>query len=404
MIPHQISDAGKRNLPRGNFSDLYPHWVGTRELLLHGRDPYSPEVTREIQEGYYGRSLDPARTDEPKDQQGFAYPVYVAFYLAPTIHFRFEVVRRAAFWFFLALTLATIPVWLRVLRWPLPLPAHVSLMVFTVGNVTAVMGLMLQQLTLVVAALVAVALAFLVSGYPVAAGILLALATIKPQLLWLLLLWLMVWTLADWRRRYRWAASFVFTMVVLAVASEFFLPHWIFRFFEAMRRYLHYTDAVSVLERMLPVPLGLISEVAVAGATAYVGWKNRQFAEGTPEFAAMAALVLAVTIIVIPSYAMYNQIMLLPAVLLLLRDRKAIWRRNRPNRVLVVAVAIVLWWPWVSSSALAGLSFVLPRGTVESAWAVPLWTVLLLPVVVAALVLIASYQGSFTTSARAGSS
>ena len=52
MIPYQTIDAAAHDRPRGNLSDLYPRWVGTRELLLHGRDPYGPVVTAEIQAGY----------------------------------------------------------------------------------------------------------------------------------------------------------------------------------------------------------------------------------------------------------------------------------------------------------------------------------------------------------------
>src|SRR6185503_7567647 len=84
LIPYQQMEARSHERPRGNLSDLYPRWLGSRELLLHHRDPYSPEVTREIQAGYYGRELDPGRMDdprfnEPKDQQGFAYPLHVIF-------------------------------------------------------------------------------------------------------------------------------------------------------------------------------------------------------------------------------------------------------------------------------------------------------------------------------------
>ena len=90
LVPYQKADAEAHGRPRGNLSDLYPRWLGTRELLLHHRDPYSAEVTREIQIGYYGRPLNPdrvneSRADEPRDQQGFAYPLHVVFLLAPTI-------------------------------------------------------------------------------------------------------------------------------------------------------------------------------------------------------------------------------------------------------------------------------------------------------------------------------
>src|SRR5439155_6512425 len=83
LIPYQVADAAAHGRPRGVLSDLYPRWVGTRELLFHGKDPYSSEVTRQIQTGYYGRPLDPSRPDDPRDEQRFAYPVYVVFYLAP---------------------------------------------------------------------------------------------------------------------------------------------------------------------------------------------------------------------------------------------------------------------------------------------------------------------------------
>src|SRR6059058_5787983 len=55
LIPYQRADAAAHGRPRGNLSDLYPRWLGAREFLLHHRNPYSPEVTREIETGYYGR-------------------------------------------------------------------------------------------------------------------------------------------------------------------------------------------------------------------------------------------------------------------------------------------------------------------------------------------------------------
>src|SRR6202049_4768667 len=116
LVPYQRADAELHGRPRGNLSDLYPRWLGARELLLRHRDPYSAEVTREIQSGYYGRPLDPSRVDDPKDQQGFAYPVYVVFLLAPTIGLPFPVVQSGLRWLLLILTLASVPLWLRVLR------------------------------------------------------------------------------------------------------------------------------------------------------------------------------------------------------------------------------------------------------------------------------------------------
>src|SRR6202140_5256086 len=93
LVKYQLADAAAHDRPRGNLSDLYPRWLGARELLLHHRNPYGDDITLEIQKGYYGRALDPTRPNDPRDQQGFAYPVYVVFLLAPLIGFPFHSVQ-----------------------------------------------------------------------------------------------------------------------------------------------------------------------------------------------------------------------------------------------------------------------------------------------------------------------
>ena len=127
LVGFQVADAAARERPRGNLSDLYPRWLGARELLLHHRNPYGDDITIEIQKGYYGRALDPARPNDPKDQQGFAYPVYVVFLLAPFVGFPFHTVQFVFYSALIALTAASVWMWLRVLRWRLPAARHCQL-------------------------------------------------------------------------------------------------------------------------------------------------------------------------------------------------------------------------------------------------------------------------------------
>ncbi len=392
LVRYQIAYAAAHDRPRGNLSDLYPRWLGARELLLRGRDPYSPEVTREIQEGYYGHPLDPARPADPKDQQRFAYPVYVVFCFAPMIRQSFAVVRTEAFWILTVLVIGTVLLWLRVLRWPLPGWGQLAIVLLTLGSLPVVQGLKLQQMTLFVAALVAIAVWLLSTDRQIAAGVVLAVSTIKPQLVCFLLLWLMLWTLADWRRRFRWLISFLATLAAMFAASEHFLPGWLPRFWQAVRDYPTYTDAVSILGKLMP-PLGAtLLQLLVAAATAYLCWKHRRYGADTPTFAVTVLLVLAITIILIPSYALYNQVLLIPALLWLAQERTALWSEGLIRRGLLLLVGVLLAWPWVTCIVLAGLSFLLPAATIESAWAIPFWTALLLPVSVAGLALIAHFS------------
>jgi hypothetical protein len=391
-IPHQEVDAAAHDRPRGNLSDLYPRWLGARELLLNGRDPYSAEVAREIQTGYYGRPLDPSRVNDPRDQQGFAYPVYVVFYLAPTIRLPFAIVQKGFFCLLLILTSASTVLWLRVLRWSTPLSAQISLLVLTLGSLGVMQGLELQQMSLLIAGLLAIAIKLLVSNYAVAAGVLLALATVKPQLVFLVLLWLAIWTLADWRRRHRLAISFLVTMAILLAASEWYLPHWIPRFWQAVREYRSYTGAMSVVEQMIGRPWSWALEAPAFAAVLGACWRERRQEATADSFAFTLSLVLATTILLVPTSSPYNQVLLIPALLLLMKKRRTIWQRGFATRVLYTTTAALIIWPWFSSTVLATLSFVLPQEVVERGWAIPFWTVTQIPLGVACLMLVHYYQ------------
>ena len=392
LIPYQIRDSAAHDIPRGNLSDLYTRWLGARELLLHGRDPYSPELTREIQVGFYGRPLPPEGPGGRNYQQGFYYPVYVAFLLAPTIDLPFGMVRKGFFWALLGLTVVTIPLWLRVLRWPLPLWGQAALVLFTIGSVPVMLGLKLEQMTLLVIPLLAAAMVLLVLDHQVPAGILLALATIKPQLVWLVLLWLTIWTLADWRRRYRWAASFVCSMAILCAASEWYLPHWILRFWQAVREYHSYTGEMSAMDMLIGVPWSRALELVASALMMALCWRERRQPANSEAFVFTLSLVLAITMLVVPSYGPYNQVLLIPALLVLVRQRRMMWRRSAASRFLLVVTASLLFWPWIASTVLAGLSYILPKEAVERAWAVPFWTALLIPPGVAAMMLVLARQ------------
>ena len=222
----QIADAAAHSRPRGNLSDLYPRWLGARELLRHGRNPYSAEITREIQQGYYGRALDSARTDDPRDQQGFAYPVYVVFLLAPTVGMPFDAVQVGFRWLLIALAGASVWLWLRVLRWEASCKITLIFIVLMLGWLPVVQGIKLQQLSLLVAGLLAACGACLAGGWLFCAGGLLALATIKPQLVWPLVLWLLLWAGSEWRSRRRFVLGFGLVMLLLLGGAQLVLPGW----------------------------------------------------------------------------------------------------------------------------------------------------------------------------------
>jgi hypothetical protein len=405
LVPYQVADAAAQGRPRGGYlSDLYPRWLGARELLLRGRDPYSAEVTREIQAGYYGRALDPDRSGWQNYQQGFFYPVYVAFYLAPTIHLPFGMVQKGFFWMLLGLAIMTTPLWLRVLRWRASLWVQAIFVILTIGSVPFMEGLKLQQITLFVVPLLAVAMALLAVDWQIPAGVLLALTTIKPQLVWLVLLWLTMWTAADWRRRYRWATAFVISMVILCAASEWYLPHWIVRFWQALHEYHSYTGERPLMDELIGVLAGRAFELVALAVMAAVCWRERRHPANTGAFAFTLSLVLATTVLVVPSHGLYNQMLLVPALMIMLKERRMIWQRSVVNRVLSVITIALISWPWLWCFGLSVFSFILPPETVERGWAIPFWTAPQIPVGVAAAMLVYAGQRTFAASGEATTS
>jgi Glycosyltransferase family 87 len=391
LVPYQKADAAVHGRPRGNLSDLYPRWLGARELLLHHRDPYSPDVTREIQSGYYGRPLDPQRMDdprfnEPKDQQGFAYPLHVIFLLAPTIDLPFPVVQTGFRWLLVILTLVSVLLWLRALRWRPSIASTAILILLTFGSYAVVQGIKLQQLTLVVSALLAGCAAALVAGIFSLAGFLLALATIKPQLALPIAGWLLLWAVSDWRRRQLFVWSFALTTAIFLGASEYVLPGWIGQFRDAIAAYRQYTGGAGSLLDVLATPgLGKILSAVAVLAVVIAGWKVRHASHDSEAFSTMLALVLAVTLVIVPSFAPYNHVLLLPAVFLIAISWRKLWGRGGLSRLACGVALLVVAWPWVASCGLMLASRFLPASSIQKAWAAPLYTSLGIPLVVLGL-------------------
>lgn len=403
LIPYQIREDAAHGRPRGNLSDLYPRWLGSKELLLHGRDPYTLEMTREIQTGFYGRPLDRDQAGN-QYQQGFYYPAYVAFFLAPTIYVPFHDLDKGFFWILVMLTVVNVFMWLRMLHWSVPPLELASLIVLILGSLPLMEGLKLQQISLFVLPLLAIAMVLLASDRQIPAGILLAVTTIKPQLVWPILLWLVIWSVADWRRRYRWAASFLLSMVILCVAAEFYLPHWIFRFCLALREYHGYTGEMSVMDLLIGMPWSRALELLALAMMTFSCWRERRHAADTETFTFMLCLVLATTVLLTPTYGLYNQAALIPALVFMVKERQTIWQRNLPNRLLCVITVGLVGWPWISAAVLASLSFVLPAVTVQRGWAVPYWPVLVIPVEVTGAMLVFAGQRIFAASGESTSS
>jgi Glycosyltransferase family 87 len=375
LVDQRLTASG---FPERNFSDLFPRWLGTRELLLHGRDPYSSEMTREIQKGYYGRPIDHTRAGEPMDEQRFAYPLYVAFLLAPTVNMPFTVARSIFIVLLVSAVVLSALLWIRTLGMNIGAEQVTICVLLTLATIPCQQCIQLQQLSLLVEFLLAGVAYCLIRGKFMLAGFLLAAATIKPQLcIWFIVL-VLLWCAGLWTRRKAAAISFVAALAVLIATSDALLPKWPLEFVGGFAAYLGYTHVTNGLFELFGrvagsfVLLGLLAAAAVAVRRAVAK------AGDATQFAVASVFVLTFTCVAIPSLAPHNEILLLPAFLLLVKERSRIWAKGKLARSLWFAGWLLLAWPWTTGTLLA---ITLLFGHANSRWwDLPAATNALLPI------------------------
>ena len=301
----------------------------------------------------------------------------------------FAVAQRIFFWLFVALTAASVLLWLHALEWRVSGTALAVWILLTLSCFPAIQGIKLQQLSVLVAALIAAFMYALSRRYFVLAGILLAIATIKPQLVALPLLWLCIWVLGDLRARQRAMWSFAISLAVLVIAGQFLLPGWIHEFRAALAAYYQYTGGgKSVLDVALTPLWGRAVSAILVCLLAMVTWQVRRSGERAPEFQWSFSLALAITLAVIPMFAPYNQLLLLPALMVIARSVHGLWAKNNLSRFFVAVTTLAVFFQWIGAAALVIALLFLPASTVQKGWGLPFYPSFAIPVTILALLLL----------------
>jgi hypothetical protein len=348
LVPWNQHRAELQDGVKTQMGDLYSPWVGTRELLLRHRNPYGPEVSREIQIVFYGHAIiQTYQAGSPiTNEQRFAYPVYAVFLLAPTVFADFEDVSPWARVAFGLLTAISVLFYLDILRWRMSWEVFTALLLFTLSSPQIVQGLRFEQLALVVGFLIATAVWSVNQHHLMTAGALLALSTIKPQMALLPLCWLAVWAAGDWPRRRRLAAGFVIAMTALLAAGELVLPGWFGYFLAGIAAYRKYAPTSSLLRTTLGETLGEIMGGILVLALLLLAWRNRKAAASSRQFTTTFAAFLTGSILAFPLFTPFNQVLLILPAMLLIRDWNVLPRFSRI--IFIISVS----WPCIISSVL----------------------------------------------------
>jgi glycosyl transferase family 87 len=367
FLPHFIGLRAARGLV-GQYSfgdDFYPIWLTSRAALLDHRNPYSSEMTREIQTGIFGHSLIPRRPGDPlANYRAFAYPAYVDLLFWPFSLLPFTTVRVLLAVTFAILTIASIPLWFHFLRLT-PGPSLILITVMlTLSSYAVLEGLSAGQLGLAVGFLLAAACAALIHDRLFLAGSFLAFTFIKPQMTIVVAAYLLVWSLSSWRRRRNFVVGLIVWSTLLVIASVLVWPHWIGEWVHVLSGYGGYSTPPLItysLGSSLGPKLGPALTIILLLAAAMLIWKMRDAPASSPRFSLTVSLLLALTAItILPGQAVHDHVMLLPGIFLI----GLTWRRwsatSAALRVIVAAGGFALFWQWIIGPPLLLIRFLAP--------------------------------------------
>ena len=332
-------------------ADFYPVWLTSREALLYHRDPYSPEMTRQIQIGLFGRALDTPNPAAPQDYRAFAYPAFVDLLFLPLALLPFSLARAGLVVILAWATAVSIVLWLRAFRLRVGAFVLASLVLLTLSSYVVLEGLFAEQAGLLVGLLLAASLAALIDGRLFLSGSLLALTLIKPQITALVVVYFLLWSAAQWRVRRPLVSGFLIVAVLLGVSSLLVWPHWIPEWLRVVFGYRQYSTPPLVsylLGNQMGSRLGpFLIAVFLVGAMA-LAWRTREAAAASTKFALTISLLLAVTTVtLLPGHAVYDHIVLLPGVLLIALSWRSVAASSHLFRVLLGATALALFWQWI---------------------------------------------------------
>jgi hypothetical protein len=345
-------------------ADFYPIWLTSREGQLHHSDPYSPEMTRQIQIGLFGRSLHARNPAAPPDYRAFAYPAFADVLFWPLALLPFSVVRIGLAVILPAVTALSVVLWLRAFRLRASAAILVSLTLFTLSSYAVLEGLFAEQTGLFVGFLLAASLAAIAGQRLFLSGSLLALTLIKPQMMVLVAAYLLLWSFAEWRVRRRFAEGFLLMSAALGMSSLLVWRRWILEWLQIMFGYRQYSTPPLVcylLGNQIGSRLGPILIAALLASAVVLATRTRHASPSSTGFALAVSLLLAITAItLLPGHAVYDHVILLPGIILIALSWRGFAASGPLFRVVLGVTALALFWQWIFAPVVIAMRPILP--------------------------------------------
>jgi hypothetical protein len=295
-------------------ADFFPRWFGGRVLLLEGRNPYDRDVALEAQLGLFGRYTEPW-----EDQVAFAYPLYTLFLFWPLVYTSYAIAQ--AVWMVglqFVLILATI-LCLKLVRWQPPLWLLALTLLWAVIFYPGARSIMLGQFSAIVFGFLAASLFAFDRQRDYLAGACLALTTVKPQMVFMVIPFVLLLALS--RRRWRVIIGFGGALVLLTLAGMLLVPTWPVDFYSGLFAYSGYVGFYSPIENLtrtfaapIALPLANGLSVILIGLMLWAWWQMWRKKPGWSVYALMLTLIIG-SLVAFRSATTNHVILYLPLLL-----------------------------------------------------------------------------------------
>jgi hypothetical protein len=245
----QLTNAG---------SDFLERWLPAKLMIYEGeKNPYAESVSYQIQLFRYGR---PAETDETPCL--FAYPYYILLFILPFGLIKDFMVAKGLWMLMLQLChIAILLISLRICRYRPTSFLLLILLLFSLVSADMLIAIIEGNPASLAALFIALTLYFIQREKDAVAGLMLALATIKPQLT--VLFFALVWLWAFSNKRWKIMSFSGLGVAVLMGVSFVFLPQW---FNEFLRQVFFYPGVAQP-----NTPATIFAGVLPANTATWVG-------------------------------------------------------------------------------------------------------------------------------------
>lgn len=332
-------------------NDFFSRWAGAHLYFTRGWDPYGPDTSLWIQQVIYGR---PALPDQ--DPSLFAYPFYTVFVVSPYALLPYDWAQAAWQVTLQGLVIASLVFLFHYYGW-LPRPVVLGLLLlWTIFFYPISRSLILGQLGILVFLLTLIAFWLMfraVQPCPrcdLGAGLVLAITTIKPQMQFLIIPFLLLWALRE--RRWNVWLGFGATMLVLLAASSLLLPGWLFEWIAQVQQYPGYTPpAVLFILTHETFPLGAAADAVeqmlsllLLAYLLFEWWLALRPSDRT-HLDWVLGLTLVITHLVAPRTATTHYIVFLYVLISVFRDllRRRPWGSSALV-LLMLVLGVGMWW------------------------------------------------------------